>query len=121
MTKWDKRFMGLVYEFSTYSKDPSTKVGAIIAKDKVLVSGGFNGFPKEEPDDERLHYKETKYDLVNHAEFNAINNTFDDMINATIYVTHHPCKNCMEEIASNGISRIVVGEQMPDNWNDSLL
>jgi dCMP deaminase len=119
MNKWNERFMSLAYIFASYSKDPSTKVGAIIAKGNILVSAGYNGFPKEEHDDERLFVREEKYKITRHAERNAIDNTYSNLDECTLYVTHHPCEDCMEYIATNNIKKIVVGESMPEHWNDS--
>lgn len=119
MNKWDERFMNLAYTFASYSKDPSTKVGAVIAKDNILVSAGYNGFPKEEQDDERLFIREEKYKITRHAERNAIDNTYSNLDDCILYVTHHPCEDCMEYIATNNIKKIVVGESMPVHWNNS--
>ena len=42
---WDKRFLAVAKEISTWSKDPSKKIGAIIVKDKRILATGYNGFP----------------------------------------------------------------------------
>ena len=61
--KWKKRFIQLSKEISTWSKDPSTKVGAlIISEDRNIVSTGYNGFPRGiEDTEERLNNRELKY------------------------------------------------------------
>ena len=71
-TKWDIRFMELAKHISSWSKDPSTKTGAVITDTRNrIVSMGFNGYPQNVPDTD-LHIRETKYAKVIHAEMNAI-------------------------------------------------
>ena len=64
--KWDKRFLELAEHVSTWSKDPSTQVGCVIANDdRRVVALGINGFPKGiEDSEERLNDRETKYKYV---------------------------------------------------------
>ena len=72
--KWDRRFLELAEHISTWSKDPSTKVGCVVVgEDREIRSTGFNGFPRGIEDDaERLEDREQKYPLICHAEENAI-------------------------------------------------
>lgn len=71
--KWHHRFLSLAKHVAGWSKDPSTKVGCVIAKDKRIVSVGYNGFPEGIRDTyERLNNRELKYQIVQHAEENAI-------------------------------------------------
>ena len=67
--KWDKRFLDLAAHISTWSKDPSTKVGCVVVgEDREIRSTGFNGFPRGiEDDEERLSDREQKYPLICHA------------------------------------------------------
>lgn len=54
--KWDRRFLELATLVASWSKDPSTKTGAvIIGPDRSVISTGFNGFPREMPDDPKLY------------------------------------------------------------------
>ena len=109
MDKWDKRFLGLAREVSSWSKDPSTKVGAVLADGKHVVSVGYNGFPstcedKQEWNDDR----ETKYRLVIHAEANAIANARGPVGGLTLYTYPLcPCRDCARLIAGHGIKRVV--------------
>ena len=59
---------------STMSKDPSSKVGAVLVKDRRIVGTGFNGFPRGLHDDRRLWDREQKLPRIVHAEMNAIIN-----------------------------------------------
>lgn len=126
--KWDSRFIGLAQFVSTWSKDPSTQVGAVIVDyDNRVVSLGYNGFPKHVLDSkERLNNREEKYRFVVHAEENAILNSSDDVFGCSIYVTHFPCSHCMAVLAQAGIKRVVsklvsVGweERFPESYRVS--
>jgi len=72
--KWDRHFLGLALAHARMSKDPNTKVGAIIVgPDRELISAGFNGFPRGiEDSDERLTNRDLKLKLIVHAEMNAV-------------------------------------------------
>ena len=76
LDKWDERYLSLAAEVATWSKDPSTQVGAVtVGSKKEVLSQGFNGFPRGIHDtDERYNDRETKYKFVVHAEMNAIYN-----------------------------------------------
>src|ERR1700722_2700699 len=86
--KWDIRFLELAKHISNWSKDPSTKVGAVLVNDlKQVVGMGYNGFARGVQDtDERLNDRETKYKLVVHAEVNAIIQAGHAARNSTLYV-----------------------------------
>ena len=77
---WDEYFMGIALLSAMRSKDPSTKVGAAIIKDKRVLSLGYNGMPRGVKDEDMPWGKsssnplETKYPYVVHAELNAILN-----------------------------------------------
>lgn len=109
MADWDKRFFELAKHISEWSKDPSTKVGAVIVNDKrQVISIGYNGFPRGIFDtDSRYENRGTKHLFVIHAERNALDNAFTDVVGCTMYVTHFPCNECMKSIVQRGIKRIV--------------
>ena len=72
MNKWDDRFLKLATVIGNWSKDPSTKVGAVIVNDdNKIISTGYNGFPRGIRDDDRLDNRAQKYDLIVHAEANS--------------------------------------------------
>lgn len=111
---WDQVMMRMAQVIATMSKDPSTKVGAVlISPDRTRISVGYNGFPRQIPDVEawwnnRLNDKEfSKYELVRHAEMNAITQAKTDLAGWTLYVTHHPCMDCAKHIVAEGIARVV--------------
>ncbi len=123
-TKWDKRFVSLAREISTWSKDPSTKIGAVIVNDdRRILATGYNGFPKGiEDSPERYADKSTKYDHVIHAEMNAIYNaTYNGtpLRDSTIYVWGLPvCNDCARGIIQVGIKRVVMSTEtdIPEKW-----
>lgn len=123
--KWDDRFIELAHLISTWSKDPSTQVGAVIARpDKSIASLGFNGFPRGLSDDPALYAdKETKYARVIHAEMNAVLSANEPVRGYALYVTHPPCDRCMAHIIQAGIAQVMwpryVGLSFQERWADS--
>jgi dCMP deaminase len=111
LTKWDKRFLRLAREVATWSKDPSTQVGCVIAQGKKELALGYNGFPEcIEDKPEWYEDRELKLSLVNHAEKNARNKVerSSDLVGATIYTWPlAPCGECAKDIVSWGITRII--------------
>lgn len=113
--KWDRRFLLLAMNVSTWSKDPSTKCGAIIAKNKKVLGIGYNGFPAGTDDDPAIYAdRPRKIARVVHAELNAVYaalRTGEDLAGATLY-TYPPglaptCDRCAAHVIQAGIGRIV--------------
>ena len=112
INKWDKRFIELAQQISTWSKDPRATIGCVIVKDKRILATGYNGLPSCVKDtQELLNNKELKRTLMVHAEVNAILNAGKhgiSLVGATIYVYGlPPCANCVKTIMSSGIVRLV--------------
>ncbi len=127
LDKWDNRYLSLAKEVATWSKDPSTQVGAVtVGTKKEVLSQGFNGFPRGiEDTDERYNHRETKYKFVVHAEMNAIYNaTYSgtSLDGATLYIYGLPiCSECAKGIIQVGIKKVVIEKSKElDNWNESL-
>ena len=125
--KWDKRFLDLATHISTWSKDPSTKVGCVVVgEDREIRSTGFNGFPRGiEDDEERLADREQKYPLICHAEENAIMHAARTGISLkgnTAYVTWPPCSRCTRSLIQAGVSEVVYPADIniPDRWQDDF-
>lgn len=108
-TNWDVRFLDLAHHVSLWSKDPSTKVGAVVVNsDKQVLSLGYNGFPRGVIDkSSRYEDRELKHKLVAHAERNALDNAFTDVRGSTLYATLCPCNECAKSIIQRGIRRVV--------------
>ena len=126
MNKWDKRFLELAKQVSTYSKDPSSQVGGVIVDDRNrIVSVGYNGFPRGVEDtEERYNDRDTKLKMIVHAEVNAILMAHKDLSSHTIYTyPFMPCSNCAGMIIQSGISRCVsipvTGERY-ERWKDAF-
>lgn len=123
--KWDRRFLRLAREISSWSKDPTTKVGCVIVDVSNRVVGtGYNGFPKLVPDlPEHLENKEEKRLRVIHAEMNAIQFSTGNLNGATLYCTHYPCASCAGIVIQRGIYRIVVPaatSELGTDWKKSV-
>lgn len=126
MADWNQRFLNLAYHVGQWSKDPRTKVGAVIVDEKKrVVSVGYNGFPRGVRDDEdRYADRPTKHLFVAHAERNALDNAPLMVEGCTLYVPLLPCNECAKSIIQKGISRVVTHK--PDredsfNWQTTRL
>lgn len=108
MNKWDGRFIELAQVVATWSKDPSSQIGAVIVRpDKTVASVGFNGFPKGCDDAEEIYAdRPRKYSRVVHAEENAVLHTHEPLDGYIIYVTAPPCDRCTASIIQTGIKTI---------------
>ncbi len=110
--KWDVRFLRMAREVGSWSKDPSTKVGAVIVRpDRSIASLGFNGFPRGVEDDSRLEDRALKYELIVHGEINAIVHAREPLIGYTLYTwPFMPCSRCSAIVIQAGIKRVVTVE-----------
>jgi dCMP deaminase len=130
MCKWDKRYLKLTREVSTWSKDPSTQIGAVAIGEKgQVLSQGFNGFPRGiEDSDERYSDREQKYKYVVHAEMNMIYNATYNGVSlngATVYVTGLPvCSECAKGLIQVGVKTVVMSKEDVSNalerWKESF-
>jgi dCMP deaminase len=115
--------MGLAQLVSTWSKDPSTKVGAVIADPmNRVVSLGYNGFPRGiEDTEERLSNRELKYKLVVHAEPNALLFAERSVKGCTIFTwPFMPCAQCAGKIIQSGIVTVVAPYSDNIRWADDF-
>ncbi len=116
---WDNYFMQIARDVSTRSTCDRKFVGAVIVRDKMILSTGYNGSIRGLP-----HCDEVGHEMDNghcvrtvHAEANAIVQAARNGVGiegADIYVTASPCYNCFKLIANSGISRIFYGELYRD-------
>lgn len=109
----DERYMRMARIWAENSYCQRRKVGALLVKDKMIISDGYNGTPsgfENNCEDEQNNSKP----YVLHAEANAIskiarsNNSSEG---ATLYVTASPCMECAKLIIQSGIKRVVYGEE----------
>ncbi len=104
--------MGVAMLAARRSKDPNTQVGAcIVSPDNIILSTGYNGFPKGCSDDEypwAREGEETKYPYVVHAELNAILNCSGKSLKGSkMYVALFPCNECAKAIIQSGIREVI--------------
>ena len=125
--KWHVRFIKLAHEVSTWSIDPSTKVGCVLVKNKRVISTGYNGFPKNISDSfDRLMDREQKYEMTVHAEINAITTAALHGVStegATAYVTFNPCSRCAAVLINAGIDSVYVStaHDIPTRWLENFI
>ncbi len=124
--KWMHRFMRLAKEVSTWSKDPSTRIGAVIVDDeRRILSTGYNGFPAGIADDSRLLNREEKYPLIIHGEANAILNVVGNGVsikNANLFVYGLPvCGECAKLVCQSGIKKVVMGPKSKFSGNEKWM
>lgn len=114
--KWDKRFLELAALTSSWSKDPSTQVGAVVADLNKVVGLGYNGFPPGIEDNERLNDRDIKLKIIRHAEDNALEYS-SYTTDCTIYTwPFPPCARCASLMISKGIKRVVSIDNIPERW-----
>ena len=126
--KWDQRYLELAKNISQWSKDPSTKVGAVtVGKQGQILSQGFNGFPRNIDDsDERLNDRSAKLKYVVHAEMNCIYNACLNGVSlkdSDLYVYGLPsCSDCAKGVIQVGINRVFMcyPVNISDKWKDSF-
>jgi dCMP deaminase len=127
--KWDLRFLEMARLVSQWSKDPSTRCGAVIVRpDLTVASVGFNGFPRSCSDDEALYAnRDLKYSRVIHAEINAILACEGRPRGCTIYTWPEglgpSCDRCTACIIQAGILRVVYVHRpsdFADRWRTAV-
>ncbi len=101
--------MGLATHVSTWSKDPTAQVGAVVvAPNKCDMFMGYNGFPQGIEDSlDRLSTVEVKNSLTVHAELNTILNSTKDLTGWTMYSTRSPCTKCALAIIRKSIAEVI--------------
>jgi len=105
--EWNHYHMRMALQAAEMSKDPSTKTGCVIVRDRRIVSTGYNGFPMGVDDKEEwLNDREMKYALTIHAETNAILDAKTDLKDTYLYCTHFPCHDCAKNIVQSGIEKV---------------
>jgi dCMP deaminase len=115
-SRYDRAYLRLAKSWASLSYCQRKQVGAIIVKDSIIISDGYNGTPAGfdnccENDSGETHW------YVLHAEANAILKVAKSTNNckgATLYLTHSPCKDCSKLVLQSGISRLVYQEAYKD-------
>lgn len=136
LEKWDKRFMRMAKEVSTWSSciRSDRQVGAVIVKDKRVLTTGYNGAPSGIMScvERGICLREEKHIMsgtcqeicyATHAEQNAILQAAKlgiSINDSTLYCTHQPCSLCAKMIINAGIKRVVYEQGYPDKFALSL-
>lgn len=119
---WNTYFMGIAHSVALKSKDPNTKVGAVIVDSgNRIISTGYNGFLPNFPDNEENWSRPRKYDLVIHAELNAVLYARQPMDGCAVYCTLQPCKDCTKALLASGIKNIFYSESRHDKIAEELI
>jgi len=117
---WDEYFMNIARVVSSRSTCDRKFVGAVIVRDKTILSTGYNGSIRGMPHcTEVSHMMEDNHCVATiHAESNAILQAAKNGVSidgASIYVTASPCWSCFKQVANAGIRRIIYAEFYRDN------
>jgi len=115
-TKYDQAYLQMAATWGQLSYCERKKVGALIVKDRMIISDGYNGTPSgfENVCEDEEHY--TKW-YVLHAEANAILKvaaSTQSCKGATLYITLSPCKECSKLIHQSGITHVVYASAYKD-------
>ena len=106
--KWHKRYLEIAKQVSTWSKDPSRKIGAVLIGEKgQIISQGYNGFLPGLPH-HSIIINEHEIATI-HAEQNAIIDCAKRGVScneSVAYITHYPCLNCAKLLYASGIKTI---------------
>ena len=123
---WWPRYLSIAKQVSTWSKDPSTQVGAISVGSKgQILAQGYNGYPRG-MDDSDYDNREEKYKKIVHAEMNCIYNASWNGVSldgSDLFVYGLPvCHECAKAIIQVGIKRVISPwmQNLPKKWDDSF-
>lgn len=114
--KYDKAYMRMAKEWAKLSYCKRKQVGALIVKDRMIISDGYNGTPTGFENGCEDSHGNTKW-YVLHAEANAILKvaaSTQSCENSTLYITLSPCKECSKLIHQSGIKRVVYEDAYSD-------
>jgi dCMP deaminase len=117
LNKYDKAYLRIAKEWSLLSYCKRKKVGAIIVRDRMIISDGYNGTPSGFENCCEDEHGLTRWDVL-HAEANAIlkvARSTQSCEGATLYITLSPCKECSKLIHQSGIKRVVYHNGYSDN------
>ena len=109
--KWQERFLSLAQTVAQWSKDPTTKVGAVaVAHSKQILETGFNGLPRGVQDLPERMERPAKYIWTAHAEENLVAHAARKVLEgSTVYVTHLCCTACARMLINAGVAKVVIG------------
>jgi dCMP deaminase len=115
--KYDRAYLKMAFEWGKLSHCKRKQVGALIIKDRMIISDGFNGTPSGFDNCCEDESGSTKWEVL-HAEANAIlkvASSTQSAKNATLYITLSPCTQCSKLIHQAGIKRVVYANAYKDD------
>lgn len=129
MDGWDAYFMEMARLVASKSKDRSMKCGCVVVGEgDVVVSTGYNGFPRGVDDDnEEYHKRPAKYIWTSHDAANAVFNAARSgtkLLDSRAYLNAHPCVDCARALVQAGIIEVIIPMQADDpftklgRWDD---
>jgi dCMP deaminase len=127
--KWTGRLLKMAQDIAQWSKDDSTKVGAVITTlDGSPISWGFNGMPMGVDDAvAERSIRPYKYNWMAHAERNAMDLASKaDLSDCVMFVTFSPCSSCAQSIIQRKIKTLIIDEnftvdKVPERWKEDML
>lgn len=124
---WDDYFLQIAALVSTRSKDPSTQVGAVLVRDRTILSTGYNGFPRGVNDDvPERHARPLKYTWTVHAEENCLLAAARNGVRtegSSLYVTPlFTCSRCATSVVQAGVREVVSSDHLKDHprWREDF-
>jgi dCMP deaminase len=123
---WDQRFLSLARTIAGWSKDPSTKVGALAVRERRILASGYNGIPMHVNDDvTRLSNRDLRLQMTVHAEANLVCYAARHGVclnGATAYVWPlMTCSQCAAQLIQAGFIKVVIPDfVMPLRWQESF-
>lgn len=121
---WIAHFYEMALLVSTRSKDPSTRVGALVVdSERRIVGSGYNGFPRGVVDDPaRYAERSLKLSMVVHAEVNAVLNATRSVRDCTVFSTRAPCSGCSGVLIQSGVATVICPDQPANSkWVDDWM
>lgn len=113
---WEETFFSIAKTISLRSKDPRTKVGAVLVKNNCIIGTGYNGDPRNFKYEFNWNTEE-KYKYVIHAEMNAIANACYngcEVKDSEMYLTLSPCNECIKLLVQFGVKKVYFLEKYKD-------
>jgi dCMP deaminase len=117
--KWDLRFLDLAKLVASWSKDPSTQVGAVLTQNRRVISVGFNGFPAGMPDHTAdYNRRDEKLSRIIHAEINAVLFSAGQSLHGASVYTYPfmSCDRCAVQLLQVGVTNFISPKATPDQW-----
>tara|TARA_R110000782_G_scaffold187656_2_gene277794 strand:- start:234 stop:686 length:453 start_codon:yes stop_codon:yes gene_type:complete len=119
-----QELMNYANELASFSKDPSTKIGALLVRDEMIIGRGWNRLAKGFEDTDLNWSRPRKYDIVVHAEQSSIYDAAfrgNSTEGSEMYSNYAACTNCAKAIVSSGISVLYRNEPMDNpRWMEEV-